>query len=514
MKPYRRRAFLSDITRGMIITGLGPGVASQLGINSAFAEEGSDSLDFGKLQPLVGLMQEKPGKKLQPILVDKLKRGETDLRSLIAAASLANAETFGGQDYVGYHTEMALVPALNMSNLMTEELQPLPVLKVLYRNADRIQGVGGATKKTLRKLHGTDAANGLSGEALRKATRAGKMKAAEDLFATMSKSSLEDAYNNLQFIVQDDMNVHRFVLGYRVWELIDIVGKEQAHTILRQSVRFCVNEEQRRLKDSRPESPIRALVPKLLDQHKLVGRSPGTTRPDDAMVEELSRVIYNEGKIRATDAVAAAIADGIHPEDIGEAISLASNQLVLRQTEGRAHGASRGVHGSDAVNAWRNMIRITNDRNTIVGLLVAAYHTADYSAAPVVQGEPFPHTEHREKISTKDSAKLLRIAEEAIRDNDQVLAAAAIDRYGAEGQAEKPVFDLMLKYAVSEDGRLHAEKYYQTVVEEFVTTRPAFRWRQLTAMARVTASAYGYTVNDEPGFRAPGYEEALKLLKA
>ena len=62
----------------------------------------------------------------------------------------------------------------------------------------------------------------------------------------------------------------------------------------------------------------------------------------------------------------------------------------------------------------------------------------------------------------------------------------------------------MVKYAVSEDGALHAEKFYRTVVEEFATTRPAFRWRQLIALARVTAS--------EHGFPAPGYQESCELL--
>jgi hypothetical protein len=63
----------------------------------------------------------------------------------------------------------------------------------------------------------------------------------------------------------------------------------------------------------------------------------------------------------------------------------------------------------------------------------------------------------------------------------------------------------MLKYAISEDGSLHAEKYYRTVSEEFTNTRPAFRWRQLIALARVTASEYGRP--------ALGYAEAKELLK-
>ena len=66
------------------------------------------------------------------------------------------------------------------------------------------------------------------------------------------------------------------------------------------------------------------------------------------------------------------------------------------------------------------------------------------------------------------------------------------------------MFDLLLRYATSEFGALHAEKYYRTVSEEFVKTRSAFRWRQLVALARVTASEYGNT--------AAGHSEARELL--
>ena len=69
-----------------------------------------------------------------------------------------------------------------------------------------------------------------------------------------------------------------------------------------------------------------------------------------------------------------------------------------------------------------------------------------------------------------------------------------------------PVFPIRFSVrAVSEEGSLHAEKYYRTVSEEFEATRPAFRWRHLVALARVTASEYGRT--------APGYAESRRLLK-
>jgi hypothetical protein len=106
------------------------------------ADEEPKTLSFGKLTPLVLIMQQTPVDKLQPILVDKLKRGETTLSDLIGAAALANAQTLGGEDYVGYHCEMALTPALAMASELPAERQPLPVLKVLYRNTTRLQQVG------------------------------------------------------------------------------------------------------------------------------------------------------------------------------------------------------------------------------------------------------------------------------------------------------------------------------------------------------------------------------------
>ena len=102
--------------------------------------------------------------------------------------------------------------------------------------------------------------------------------------------------------------------------------------------------------------------------------------------------------------------------------------------------------------------------------------------------------------------ELLAQLDEAIRGNLQARAAAIGHRYGQLGHADRPVFDLMLKYAVSEDGSLHAEKYYRTASDEFSNTRPAMRWRQVAALARVTASEFGRP--------AAGMTEAREMLKA
>ncbi len=74
----------------------------------------------------------------------------TDLKTLTAAAALANARTFGGQDYIGFHTFMALAPAYEMARELPKEQAALPVLKVLYRNTNRIQAKGGARRRCCR----------------------------------------------------------------------------------------------------------------------------------------------------------------------------------------------------------------------------------------------------------------------------------------------------------------------------------------------------------------------------
>jgi hypothetical protein len=116
---------------------------------------------------------------------------------------------------------------------------------------------------------------------------------------------------------------------------------------------------------------------------------------------------------------------------------------------------------------------------------------------------PTPY--HLKQVTETTAQDLLRLADEAIRQNMQAHAAAAVAQYGSLGLPERPVFDLLLRYAVSEDGSLHAEKYYRTVTEEFAGSRPAFRWRQLIGLARVTASEFGRP--------APGLAQAKEVLK-
>ena len=133
MNNHSRREFLVDVGRGMMVASVGAALASELGATPVFAGESIKALSFGPMEPLAALMQETSVDRLQPILVEKLRSG-TPLRTLVMAGALANARTFGGQDYDGYHTLMALMPAYEMSKLLPEDRRALPVLKVLYRN--------------------------------------------------------------------------------------------------------------------------------------------------------------------------------------------------------------------------------------------------------------------------------------------------------------------------------------------------------------------------------------------
>jgi hypothetical protein len=520
MKPIAsRRQFLAEVGQGMLIASLGYGPAVDMGLSVARADERGEPLTFGAQEPLVDLMQETPTDRLLPLLVGRLRSG-VKLGDLLAAAALANARTFGGADYVGFHTMMALAPAFHMAAELPEVERPLPILKVLYRNNKRMQEVGGRKAEVLRRVQPLAVdPRSAGGEVLRGAVRDKDMARAERTFAALAQGKSGDAFNDLLWAVEDHTDVHRVVLPYRSWDLLALIGHEHAHTLLRQSVHFCVKAERNRSNDGVDAQP-RKLLPRLLDQYKLLGRPATPRAADDAWVENMSRTIFESTPEVAADAAAAGLAEGMSYEAVGEAISLGANQLILRdigrtakevlayKPQGSVHGDSIGVHACDAANAWRNMVRACDRRNAVASLILGAYEVAFdrvNRGGDFLHWQPLPLATHLEQVHRVAPDQLLAEAEAAIRANDQTRACALVHRYGESGRPPRPVFNLLLRFAVSEDGALHAEKYYRTVSEEFAATRKAFRWRQLVALARVTASEYGRT--------AAGYAESRDLLK-
>src|SRR5204863_390805 len=74
-------------------------------------------------------------------------------------------------------------------------------------------------------------------ESIREAVHRKDAGAAEAMLAYVTRSSPIDAFNDLLVAVQDATEVHRVVLPYRAWDLLDVVGQDHAHTMLRQSIR-------------------------------------------------------------------------------------------------------------------------------------------------------------------------------------------------------------------------------------------------------------------------------------
>lgn len=524
-----RRDFLATVGCGALAASLGPALAAELGLAPrAWAGEGAELLTFGALEPMVALMAETPLERLVPTLVEKLRAGTT-LRELVAAGALANARAFGGEDYVGFHTMAALAPAYRIALELPEASRPLPVLKVLYRNTHRIQESGAAKRPVLRPVPASSAGEAEpTPESLREAVRARDVERAERIFARLARGPAAGSLDRLLPTVEDATEVHRVVVAYRAYDLLPLVGEEHAGVLLRQSVRYCVKNESGSTKERHRRS--RELLPRLLEELHLLGasartdaptpRAPGKRTLDDAAVETLGRTIFGAGDpVEAANAAAAALAEGLAPDQLGEAISLGANQLVLRDRGrrsnevrpekplGSVHGDSIGVHACDSANAWRNLARAAGPRNAAACLILGAYQVAFDRIArggDFLTWAPHPLGEQLEKVRGKEPEELLRDLDGAIREQDQARAAAIVHRSGELGHAPAPILDVLRRYAVSEDGALHAEKYFRTVSEEMAANRPAFRFRQLVALARVTASEYGSP--------APGVLEARRLL--
>jgi hypothetical protein len=485
---------------------VGIAIADRLGLAASPWKERDERLRFGELDPLVDLVQETEPDELVASLVARLRSG-TALADVVAAAALANARVFGGTDYDAYHALMALMPSYEMAAIMPASFAALPVLKVVHRTARFVQGSGRSRADSLGVVGEVASEPDLAGS-----VRGRELERAELSLAALAARSPGDAYEELQAVVRDEMNVHRVVLSWRAYDLLRVTGERHAVTLLRQCVRFCIDEDGERVRHGRPACGIQTLLPELVEEFALGGRERGTRTAEDAWIERLADTVFRADPPSAARAVAAALAEGFDPEDVGAALSLAAARLLLNdpgrsraeagKPVGSIHGASVGVHASDAANAWRNIARAGSARNAFASLIAGAFHTAGQSQRVGV--EPFDHG--GEPCGKGDSTELLAEIEGRIRERDQRGACLAARRYCALGHAAGDLFARLLPFAVSEDGALHAEKYFRTVQEEHAAARPAHRGPFLVALVRVMASSYG--------FPAPGCEEARRLLSA
>jgi len=516
MNTTTRREVLSGLGRGMLFLGMGPALAAEAGLRPRFfAEEGE--LHFGELEPFVALMQETEPDEMLPVLVNKLKQGVA-LQKLLSAGALANARTFGGENYNGYHAFMAMIPAYEMSAFLPHDKKALPLLKVLYRNGTFMQDSGGRKYEVLRRLSRdaieANAPEDSDGRAVRAALRRVDVDAAEYSFARIAETSTPSAaYNQLQSVIYEDIDVHRIVLAERVHDILRFVGHEHAHTMLRTSVRHCVDVESRRQSRGKPEPGLRKTLPRLLDRYELTTATKGSKAPEDAYIEELANDIFAADRDTGAECMASALAAGYDWKALGEALTLAANRLLLNdrgrkrgepgKPKGSVHGASVGVHASDSARAWRNVTAAVDQGHRASSLIVGAYHVAGQSQR--VGREAFDYRSKLDEVKTKNPVQLRQRLDEAIRAGDQALAVAITERYEQSGASPKELFDTLLAHSIEPDGALHAEKYFVTSHVDFHTARPTFRWRHAKGLARVCAS--------QAGFEAPGLDQARELLK-
>lgn len=504
-----RREFLGDVGGGMLAAIVGAPLAAELGlVGEVRGDERGPALKPG-LDRLSGVLQQTPPEKLLPLLKGYIDQG-IPLPDLVAAGALANARAFAGQDYNGYHAFMAMPPALAIAGELPEKERALPVFKVLYRSS-RFIAEGKCHDED--KLAAPAPAGGSSEKtAVGRLIELGRQRKVDeaDRVAAALPGKPEAVFDELQPLFHDALDVHRVVLTWRCWEILDLTGKEHARVMLRQTVRHCASFDQNWI-GSWPS--FRDTLPRVLDNHGLLRKAVGTKKADDSWVRRLVKLLHEAKPAEAAEAVAAAFGEGFSPDSVGEALSIANADLVLGyegnlkagpgKPAGSSHGANVGVHGCDAANAWRHVAAAVGPRNAFASLIAGAYYTASQRGNQMNARWPSPDAV--EKVKETAAAALLLALEEAVRAREQERACALTQRYGALGHPAKDVFALLRKYAVSEDGALHAEKFYRTVSEEFARARPAFRWHHLVALARVTASAYGNP--------APGLEEARRLLK-
>jgi len=504
MNTTSRREFLGGVGRSVGCAAVGLALAERLGFAEALSVLARERLRFGALDPLVDLLQETPADALMPLVVQRLRAG-TPLADVVGAAALANARAYGGINYNGYHTLMAMMPSFEMAAQMPAPYGALPVLKVLHRNARFLQETGCARKDALEPLEG--AAHPAD---LVESVRAREVTEAEQSLAALEGRSRGQAYEAIQTVVRDDMNVHRVVLAWRAYDLLRLTGEGQSTTMLRQSIRFCIEEDGRRAGRGESANGIVTLLPKLMQEHCLEGRERGDRAADDAWIEHLSDMLFSGDRAAAAGAAAAALSEGFDPECVGAAMSLAATRLLLndpgltQEAQGKpigsVHGASIGVHASDSANAWRHIARTGSARNAFASLIAGAYHTAGQSGRIGAQ----PNDHDAEPCTKEDPAELLREIDGRIRARDQKGACQAARRYCELDHSRADLFALLLGFAVSEDGALHSEKYFRTAQDEHSTARAAHRDLYLVALTRVSASQFG--------FPAPGCDEARKLL--
>src|SRR5262249_51328601 len=145
-----------------------------------------------------------------------------------------------------------------------------------------------------------------AGEALRDAVRGNDVRGADGAFAAIAQGAPQVAFDALLCAVQDGAEVHRVALPHRAWDLLSVIGMEHAQTLLRQSVHYLVKNEGY---SAQHYGNLRALLPQLLEQHRLLGAEPGARVPDDGWIDRTCQQILEASPEDAAGIAAQALQD-------------------------------------------------------------------------------------------------------------------------------------------------------------------------------------------------------------
>ena len=527
MAQRTRRELFSDVGRGMIAAAVG----TSLGLRpraSLFRPSMTEAtLPSATSNRSSRSCRRRPPAKLLPMVVDKLKNG-TELRTFVGRRGAGQRPHLRRRGLRRLPHPDGPRPGLpHGAASCPSERRPLPVLKVLYRNTNRIQEArrpqprGAAPGRSRARCRpGTP-----GGEALRDAVRSKDMDAAER-----------------------DLRRHRRPAARRG---VQRACSSPSRTTPRSTASSCPTAPGTCSTSSARSRPTRCSASRSATASRASAREPGTprdrrarallpqaarpvppardepparARPDDAWVEQMSQTIFEStpragrrgrgrGAGRGDRARRHRRGDlaGREPARAPRRRPARAMGLSRASRSGSVHGDSIGVHACDSANAWRNMARVGNPRNAVACLILGG-----------LPGRPRPRQPRRRlpqlgPVPARRASKPVKApSPPGPADGDSRPRSATRTRRRACAARRTATAQLgttrtgrsstcCCNYAVSEDGALHAEKYYRTVTEEFASTRPAFRWRQLVALARVTASEYGRP--------APGVKEACELVK-
>ncbi len=365
MQP-NRRAFLKDVGRGMIVASVGPALAADLSPERPRAEA-PERLSFGKLDPLVALMQETGPDKLQPLLVERLRNG-ADLTPTHRRRRPGQRPRLRrrGLHRLPHHDGPR--PGLPHGPALPEDRRRLPVFKVLVPQR-RLSS--GPRRRQRGRYAPARQAGRLAGRQVRRRrcsarpsntrtwpapTRPSPPSSAPASRSTPSTNFCPPSRRNWRSTASSCRTAPGPCPASSAWNTPRCCCASRCITASR------TRSEAAATRSGRARRPRRAAeTARPVQTHgqgrrheEGGGRLGGPDEPDHLL----------STPEQAADAVAAALAEGIAHEAIGEALSLAANQLVLRDNGrpkannphkpvGSVHGDGIGVHACDSANAWR-----------------------------------------------------------------------------------------------------------------------------------------------------------------